>query len=176
MRKERIAVDMDEVMADSIARFQAWHWRDFRAELSREALHGRPMREAVAADRWPTVQQYPHAPGFFEDLPVMEHSQTVLRQLAARYELFVASAAMEFPGSFRHKYEWLQTHFPFIPWQHYVFCGDKSILAADYLIDDNAYNLRAFRGEGILFSAPHNAGETGFRRANDWLEVARMFL
>jgi 5'(3')-deoxyribonucleotidase len=49
-----------------------------------------------------------------------------------------------------------------------VFCGDKSILNADYLIDDNGYNFDGFRGEGLLFDAPHNAHETRGRRVHSW--------
>ena len=63
---------------------------------------------------------------------------------------------MEVPTSFTAKYNWLGRHFPFIPPSHIVFCGDKSILRADFLIDDNPRQLRRFQGQGILFEAPHN--------------------
>ncbi len=175
-KKIRIAVDMDEVMADSIARFQAWYGRDFQLELTLGALHGKDPADAVAPEHQAALRAYPNAPGFFKDLPVMAGCQDVLRRLSERYELFVATAAMEFPNSFLDKYNWLQQHFAFIPWRNYVFCGDKSILNADFLIDDNAYNFDGFRGEGILFSAPHNAHEARHRRVRSWQEVAEIFL
>ncbi|UPL51170.1 hypothetical protein MWH26_02940 [Hymenobacter sublimis] len=99
-----------------------------------------------------------------------------MREINQRYELFIASAAMEFPNFFLDKYEWLRRHFPFVPWRNVVFCGDKSILNADYLIDDNAFNFDNFRGEGILFDAPHNAHETRHRRVHNWQEVGELFL
>jgi 5'-nucleotidase len=83
---------------------------------------------------------------------------------------------MEFPNSFLDKYQWLERHFSFIPWRNYVFCGDKSILNADYLIDDNAYNFDGFRGEGLLFDAPHNALETRYRRVHGWQEIGELLL
>lgn len=175
-KKTRIAVDMDEVMADSIARFQEWYGRDFQLELTLEVLRGKEPAEAVAPEHQAALRAYPNAPGFFKDLPVMADSQEVLRQLSERHELFIATAAMEFPNSFLDKYNWLQQHFAFIPWRNYVFCGDKSILNADYLIDDNSYNFEGFRGEGILFDAPHNALETQYRRVRSWQEVAAIFL
>ena len=73
----------------------------------------------------------------------MPHAQRVLERLQSRYEIFIASAAMEVPSSFAAKYELLAEHFPFIPTSHIVFCGDKSILRADYLIDDNPRQLRS---------------------------------
>jgi 5'-nucleotidase len=176
MNKQRIAIDMDEVMADSIARFQEWYGRDFALELTLQALHGKHPHEAVAPEHEPALRAYPNAEGFFRDLPVMADSQRVIKELASKYEVFIATAAMEFPNSFLDKYQWLQQHFPFIHWRNFVFCGDKSILNVDYLIDDNAYNFDGLRGEGLLFDAPHNALETGFRRVHNWQEVADILL
>ncbi|RZK34959.1 MAG: 5'-3'-deoxyribonucleotidase [Hymenobacter sp.] len=167
---------MDEVMADSIARFQEWYGRDFQLELTLEALHGKSPYDVVAPEHQPALRAYPNAVGFFRDLPVIKDSQRVLHALSERYELFITTAAMEFPHSFLDKYNWLQQHFAFIPWANYVFCGDKSIINADYLIDDNAYNFDGFRGEGLLFHAPHNALQTGCRRVRGWQEVADILL
>jgi len=176
MTKKRIAVDMDEVMADSIARFQEWYGRDFQLELALETLRGKKPYEVVAPEHQPALRAYPNAEGFFRDLPLIKDSQRVLQALAERYEIFIATAAMEFPNSFLDKYQWLQQHFAFIPWPNYVFCGDKSIINADYLIDDNAYNFDNFRGEGLLFDAPHNAHETRGRRVHGWQEIAGLLL
>ena len=52
-----------------------------------------------------------------------------------------------------------------------MFCGDKSIIRADYMIDDHGNNLRTFQGTGVLFTASHNLHEQDFVRVNDWLEV-----
>jgi hypothetical protein len=57
-----------------------------------------------------------------------------------------------------------------------VFCGDKGIIDADYLIDDRSRHFRRFRGTGILFSAPHNARERAHLRANNWVEVLGILL
>ncbi len=122
------------------------------------------------------MNAYPHAEGFFKGLDVMPGSQEVIRALQDKYDVYIATAAMEFRNSFVDKYDWLREHFPFIPWTHIVFCGDKSILAADYLIDDQARNFSGFQGEGILYTAPHNVKVEGFRRVADWLEVRKMFL
>ena len=174
--RQRIAIDMDEVIADALSRHLALYNSEFNDSLTADDLHGRRINEAVSAERRSRVEQHAHEAGFFKDLPVMPHSQEVIRQLQERYEVFITTAAMEFPNSFVDKYEWLLQHFPFISWTHMVFCGDKSIIAADYLIDDTARHFARFRGEGILFTAPHNVHVTGYRRVSDWLEVRDMFL
>jgi 5'(3')-deoxyribonucleotidase len=56
-----------------------------------------------------------------------------------------------------------------------VFCGDKSIIRADFMIDDSVPNLKAFNGQGIVFAAPHNALDTDFPRVNRWSDVAKYF-
>ncbi|HMQ89055.1 MAG TPA: 5'(3')-deoxyribonucleotidase, partial [Flavilitoribacter sp.] len=70
---------------------------------------------------------------------------------------------------------WLADHFPFIHWKNIVFCGDKSIIKADYMIDDHVKNLLNFDGKGLLFTASHNAEETRFTRVNNWREVEGFF-
>jgi 5'(3')-deoxyribonucleotidase len=82
---------------------------------------------------------------------------------------------MDVPCSFDAKYRWLQRHFPFIPSSQIVFCGDKTIVDADYLIDDRPRHFAKFKGQALLFSAPHNAGETGYTRVASWQEVREHF-
>jgi 5'-nucleotidase len=176
MTKQRIAIDMDEVMADPLSRFIEWYERDHGIILKPEQLHGRKIYEAVVAEHRDILRKYPHQVNFFKDLKIIPDSQEVIRRLSERYEIFIASAAMEFQHSLFDKHVWLQTYFEFIPWKNYVFCGDKSIINADFLIDDHVFNFVGFRGEGIIFTAPHNVHETGFRRVNSWKEVAEMFL
>ncbi len=173
---KRIAVDMDEVMADAVAEFLRRYKRDFDEPVSDEDLHGRRIWEAVRSDRHDTLMGYLQTDDFFSVLNVMPESQRVLEALQSRYEVFIATAAMEVPTSFTAKYEWLGKHFPFIPASHIVFCGDKSIIRADYLIDDNPRQFVRFGGEGILYNAHHNVNVTGYRRVNDWLDVEKMFL
>ena len=116
------------------------------------------------------------AEDFFADLDVMPDAQRVLAEMQRRYEIFIASAAMEVPNSFNAKYTWLERHFPFIPHTHIVFCGNKSILRAEYLIDDNPRQLEFFSGTGILYDAPHNEAITGYTRVHNWLEIEALFL
>ena len=174
--QKRICVDMDEVMADAVAEHLLRYNRDYQGNLTKEDLRGRWIWDVVAADRHPRLTEYLHSDDFFDVLQVMPDSQRVLEALQCRYEIFIASAAMEVPTSFNGKYRWLAKHFPFIPATHIVFCGDKSILLADYLIDDNPRQLRRFSGAGILYDAPHNEAVTGFTRVHNWLEIESLFL
>ena len=171
----RICVDMDEVMADTLAEYLRRYNQTFDEEVTPQDLAGKGLWEIAPLDRQQQLRSFLDAEDFFEDLDLMPGSQDVLRQLSSRFEIFIATQAMAVPNSLGSKYRWLQRHFPFIPPSHYVFCGDKSILRADYLIDDQPKNILRFEGQGLLYSAPHNLSATGFLRVNNWEEVAQYF-
>lgn len=174
--KQRIAIDMDEVIADALSGYLERYKEEFQIELVQADLLGKKVYDVVQEDHRAVVRAYPITETFFRNLRAIEGSQEVIRELNQRYEVFIATAAMEFPTSFVAKFEWLQEHFDFISPMNIVFCGDKSILATDYLIDDHTRHFTNFRGEGILFTAPHNASETGYRRVNSWQDVHALFL
>jgi 5'(3')-deoxyribonucleotidase len=173
---KRIAIDMDEVMADTIGRCITLYNADFQREVTVTDLHGRRLWDVIEEAHWPRVREYFDSAEFFASIELMEDAQVVVEELTKRYDVFVVSAAMDVPCSFTAKFSWLQKHFPFIPTDNIVFCGSKRIVLADYLIDDNLRQLRSFEGEGILFTAPHNMQETSFRRVNNWREVRDLFL
>jgi 5'(3')-deoxyribonucleotidase len=172
---KRVCVDLDEVMADTLAEHLRRYNQAFEEDVTVDDLAGKGLWEITPQDRQKELRAFLDAEDFFEDLPLMPDSQEVLKKLSSRFELFIATQAMAVPNSLGPKYRWLQRHFPFIPPTHYVFCGDKSILRADYLIDDLPKNLLRFEGQGLLYSAPHNLTATGFVRVNNWLEVADHF-
>ena len=175
-KRQRIAIDMDEVIADAVAEHLLRYNAEFGERVTTADLHGKWLWEVVDQARHPALEGYLRSDDFFAVLGVMPHAQRVIERLQERYDVFIATAAMEVPTSFNAKYEWLKRHFPTIRPSHIVFCGDKSILRADFLIDDNPRQLGRFQGEGILFHSPHNVHVEGYRRVRDWLEVEAMFL
>jgi 5'(3')-deoxyribonucleotidase len=166
---------MDEVMADTLAEYLRRYNQAFDEEVTPEDLAGVDLWKSAPADRQQQLRAFLDAEDFFEVLDVIPGAQKVLQLLSARFEIFIATQAMVIPNSLGPKYRWLQRHFSFIPPAHYVFCGDKSVLRADYLIDDQPRNLLSFDGQGLLYTAPHNLAVTGFTRVNNWQEVAAYF-
>jgi len=171
----RICVDMDEVMADTLSEHLRRYDEAFDEALTPSDLAGRGLWQVAPEDRQQQVRAFLDAEDFFEDLPLMAGSQEVLQDLTGRFDVFIATQAMTVPNSLGPKYRWLQRHFPFIPPQNYVFCGNKCILLADYLIDDLPRNLDRFEGQGLLYTAPHNLSADGYTRVNNWQDVAEYF-
>ena len=172
---KRIAIDMDEVIADTLQKFLSVCNSQLGLSFTKSDLTGRNIWEVIGREHFPALRGFINEQDFFADLEVMPDSQRVIRDLMGRYEVFISSAAMEVPTSFTAKFEWLKQHFPFIPASHIVFCGVKSILNADYLIDDNSRHFERFLGEGILYTAPHNTKIEGYRRVQNWNEIEALF-
>lgn len=171
----RIAVDMDEVIADFNSKFITTFNARFDKAITAADMAGKSFL-SLCPEMQHQVMAMVCEQGFFADLPVMPDSQAVLAQMSKHHEIFITTAAMELPGCFNDKFAWLQQHFPFISPMNVVFCGSKSIIHADYLIDDNSHHFAHFSGEGLLYSAPHNLHLEGFRRVNSWQEVGALFL
>ena len=176
MAKKRILIDMDHVMADITSQFIIWYQRATGVEMNRADLLGKPEDLAFPEPR--LIREFLHTPGFFATAPVIPGSQSVIRELNQLYDVYIVSAAMEFPQSLPEKYAWLLKHFPFIHWQQIIFCGSKKAVSGDFMIDDHVKNLTHFKGEKLLFTATHNINmhDTGYRRVNNWEEIKDLFL
>jgi 5'-nucleotidase len=173
-RRLRIAIDMDEVMADALSEHVRRYNAAFGGRITIAELRGRHLEDVVPPDQREATEALLDA-SFFETLEILPDCREVIAELAEKHDVVVASAAMDVPCSFDAKFKWLQRHFPFIPPSHIVFCGDKAVVDADYLIDDRARHFARFKGRPLLFSAPHNSAETRYPRVESWAEVRAFF-
>jgi 5'(3')-deoxyribonucleotidase len=173
---ERVIIDMDEVIADTMGKMINWYHKTYGTPIDYALMDMHSWVKAFPEPHQQMIRNRLYEPGFFRDVPVMEDSQDVLEQINQKYELFIVSAAMEFPDSLKDKYEWLMEFFPFLSWRQLVLCGDKKLIHGDYMIDDHVRNLEHFNGEKYLFTSPHNMKITGYKRINSWKEAAAIFL
>lgn len=169
-------VDMDEVIADTYNAHIERYNRDFNETLTEAMCMGREVWQCVPEERQESIRKHATLEGFFIDLKPIKDSQQVLKELSHKYEVYIASAAMQFPNSLIEKSDWLDEHFSFIHWKKRILCGDKHILHGDVLIDDRVVNLETFKGRSIMFTSPHNVRTNGYERANTWLDLADMLL
>ncbi|MES2825451.1 MAG: 5'-3'-deoxyribonucleotidase [Pseudomonadota bacterium] len=173
MRKS-IAIDMDDTVADTLQRHISWYKNEFGISLTKDNMRGKKIYDVVQKEHLSRVRSFPHNPEFFRDLEAIENSVAVIHELSKTYEIYFASAAMEYPSSFTAKYEWLKKHFPFINDMNFIFCGYKGMLNCDYLIDDSSRHIDAFKGKGLLFTSESNINETGYQRINNWLDAKEL--
>ena len=171
---KRIAVDMDEVLAKYTDKVIKVLEQETGYVINMKEVSGAFLSRSLPEKYLDIVTSYPYREGFFRDLELIEHSQEVLYRLNNDYEVYIVSSTLQHPNAPKDKLAWLNEHFPFIHFKKIVFCGDKKIIRADYLIDDHPRHLEDFQGKPILFSAFHNIHENRFKRADNWLEVEQI--
>jgi 5'-nucleotidase len=173
--QQRLAIDMDDVLADATGRFLEYALTRHGKTIPPVDMHGKTWADASGIDA-EEIRSWLFEKDFFRGMKVIEDSQKVVQKLMEKYEVFIVSAAIEFPLSMKEKLEWLEEFFPFINWRFVVFCGHKYMIEADYLIDDHEKNLIPFTGKSLLFTAHHNRHLQGYTRVDSWMEIERMLL
>jgi 5'(3')-deoxyribonucleotidase len=165
---DQLLVDMDGVLADVYSQFLHLEFEETGVRQNIEALYGRPEPDA-----FPYYEQHVHSRNFFRKAPTVRDSIEGLTYLNDKYRVLIVSSAMEFPHSLTEKYDWLNEFYPFITWKQIVFCGDKSALKGDIMIDDHPKNLDYFAGRKILYTQPHNIYLTNvqYRRVDNWKQL-----
>jgi len=164
---------MDGVLADVYPRFFELYEQETGQIKIMDDVIG--LKEGEA---FPELYRWVETPGFFRTIPVMADSQRVLKLLNEKYEILVISMATEFPVGLTDKQMWINDHFPFISWKQVVFCGNKSLIPADLMIDDHFKNLDHFKGETIIFMQPHNVYNTDHQHktVSSWSEIEKLLL
>ncbi|WP_264553916.1 5' nucleotidase, NT5C type [Flavobacterium sp. N2038] len=169
MKKKTIAVDMDGVLADIESQLIEHYNKANGTKLTKDSIQG--LSEENAFKDRSLLFEILNKDNFFRTLPVMPDAVESLRELQKNFEIFIVSAATEFPVSLAEKVAWLGEHFPFIKWENIVLCGSKRIINTDYLIDDHCKNLDYCMGKPIMFTAFHNVNQTHHLRVNNWKEA-----
>lgn len=171
--RKRLIVDMDGVLADVYQQFINFEKRESGNTILLEDLNG--VDEVKA---FPNGEKHVRQKDFFRTAPIISGAQETLKQLHKKYDVFIVSAAMEFPNSLQEKYYWLEEHFPFISWKQIVLCGYKTVVQGAIMIDDHFKNLDYFEGRTLLFTQPHNSSthEHSHERVNNWEEIKRLLL
>ncbi|MCV9930145.1 5'(3')-deoxyribonucleotidase [Flavobacterium sp. LS1R49] len=169
MKKKTIAIDMDGVLADIEAHLIAYYNKEHGTAITKDSIQGFSEEEAFKEKA--ILHGILNQENFFRTLPVMADAVESLLVLQENYELFIVSAATQFPISLSEKVAWLGEHFPFIKWENIILCGSKNIINTDYMIDDHSKNLDYCMGKPIMFTAFHNINQTHHLRVNNWKEV-----
>lgn len=174
---KRILIDMDDVMAETGLKILETYNQLFGTKYQRSDFDGKPFTDLFTPENYMMVRKEIGKPGFFRNLEVKENASAVIEQLYSKHDVYIVSAATEFPESLSEKVHWLNEHFPYVEWQKMVFCGYKHMIKADVMIDDHTKNLDYFEGETkLMFDAMHNQKVTGYTRVKKWDEIAKILL
>lgn len=172
-----IAIDMDDVLCGTTEKMLTIFNETYNEEFTPNDLAKVGKEEKITNEMIEFILEEFNKPGFTRDLAVKKDAIEVVESLNEKYNVYIATAAMEVPGTFFDKYSWLEEHFPFLNPHYFIFCGNKQVVNADYLIDDTIKQLENFNGTGILYTAKLNEGiQVPFTRVDNWSQVYGHFI
>ena len=163
----RIVVDMDEVMAQFVAKvLRRWNALSGK-NFTRDDITSWRMEEVLGADHLGRtaeglIDEWLAEDGFFEDLdPVPGAIEAVNKMRAHGYDVVFATSIPEVAvHSYTGKRRWLRKHFPHMSMKDMIAVSRKELIDGDILIDDGAHNIEDWvkaRKEGaVIFDAPWN--------------------
>lgn len=173
--KPILAVDMDEVLADSITLVLEQYNKAYSTHLSKQDLFGKTIYDCLPSSHISFIKEQQNRVNFYREVAVIQGAQEGIAILSEKYDIYVVSAALEFPHSLASRCAFIEQNFPELTWRKLIFCANKPLIKADILLDDMTENLVGFGANGFLFTAYHNATLNYPNRLNSWEEVVDRF-
>jgi len=173
--KPILAVDMDEVLADSIGLVLEQYNKAYGTTWSKLDFFGKTVYECLPPSHISFIKQQQNSETFYQEVSVIHGAQEGIAMLSKKYDIYIVSAALEFPNSLASRCAFIEKNFPEITLKRLIFCANKSLVKADFLLDDMPENIIKFGSKGFLFTAYHNAKINYLNRLNSWEEVVAKF-
>ena len=148
MNKKIIAIDMDDTICHLVPKAVHYHNEQYPDHvLTMDRMTSFEMHGIWHPNC--TDEIFFGRPGLYEELEIYdEHTVEEVRKLSVQHDVIIVTAAR--PSSVPEKWNWLQRHMPFIPFDNFFVGKRKYLLQFDLLIDDGAHNLTAARNAGKL--------------------------
>jgi 5'-nucleotidase len=174
-----IAIDVDGVVVDLVTQVLAIYNARYVDDIPVEKITDWDIDQFVKPECGMKIYEIFEAPGiydFVEPFPGALNTINWLREVGHRV-VFVTTPA---PGTEGVKQKWLIQH-GFLPLpsygysSDYVEARDKSLIAADLLLDDNYDNVLKFPGIGVLMEQPWNRNKPYGWRVKNWHDFGKKF-
>lgn len=172
----RVLVDMDGVLTDLVG--------SVKTEMQKQ-LPGIAWQEPT--QYW-FARQYPegveeeivriiHEPGFFHNLQPIQGAVAGFKELATIGDVRIVTHPSKTASCIWEKIAWVEEHLGAAWVEKMTFTYDRSIMEADYLIDDNptVYRTQRPRWQQIIFDQSYNR-QAGFAlRMEGWARQSNIW-
>jgi 5'(3')-deoxyribonucleotidase len=170
MGKLRLLIDIDGVCRDIIPKMAEIYQRETGKEAKLPITTWGMKRNFPKIDDVATFffKQRDNAREIFEENPVIEGAEVVLKRLAESFDIILVSH--QYRGNERFTRNWLLRNGLYFP---VIYTDRKFLVPGDILIDDRIENLEEFEKterRAICFANPWNEEYKGVRIEN-WYEI-----
>lgn len=181
----RIAVDMDEVLAQFVKKvLDRWN-RENGTSFKRENFQLWDMKATLGPEADVILKEWCGEDTFFRYLqPVPGAIKGFNSLIDAGHDVLVATAVLAHANyCYDDKRAWMRDQFPRWNMDNFIACARKGFIDADILIDDGPHNIEAWLKAGksgaVLLDAPWNQSfqpaaarePNRFTRVKNWDEI-----
>jgi len=168
--KPIIALDCDDVLLDLVPNWLKRYNKDFSDFVKVSEIKDWDISKYVSCGEG--IYKY-LVPDLYRDISVVEGALLGINQLRNWARVIVVTSNMgDNSGVKFNKLNELGFE---VDKKDYFECSDKSLVASDFLVDDNIDNIKHSYGKGVLFSQPWNRKSLHTPRCENWFEVVRFF-
>jgi 5'(3')-deoxyribonucleotidase len=164
-----LAIDVDGVVAANHVEWLRRYNKDYNDTMRKKDWTSWGIDKLVKPECGLKIYDYLKDPTLYDNIQPIPGALETIKELSKKYRIiYVTATHIEVSGV---KYNWLKKYDFITRIQDYVECSDKSLIRADYLIDDNIDNVKTFSGTGYIFTQPWNKDWHWLFRINGWDKV-----
>lgn len=169
--KKIVCVDVDDVCADLVPHWISLYNEEYNDTLCPEDMLEWNILNFVKPECGEDIFKYLKGErNIYREISPVKGALKYTKLLKERdYRLVYVTFRGPFSNSGR-KFMWLYQNGFVEDEADYIETNDKSLIYADYMIDDNWENVINFRGTGVLYSRPWNNKYNSVFRVNTWRE------
>jgi len=149
-----IACDVDGVVADLNKEWLRQYNRDWNDNLRNEDVTAWDLHKFAKPECGVKIYSYIRTPLIYDKVKPYPGALAFINKLKESHKVFFVTAFV--PEQKGIKYEWLLEHKFIEHLDEYVEARNKSLIRADWLIDDYYGNTKNFVGKTVLFARPWN--------------------
>ena len=160
-----IAIDIDDVSLALVDSFLSTYNRKFKDNVKKESITDWNIDQFLKPEANGFSKECFSKPSVFKKAKPIEGALEAIEWMRSQNSRIIYVTANN-PQNV--KFEWLIKNGFLEDEKDFVVACDKSLILADYLIDDKFDNVNKFRGTGILFSRPWNMKYKYHKRIKSW--------
>jgi len=163
-----IAIDVDDVCLSLIDNWLLHYNRDFKDNLTSDKIIDWNISKFVKPSAKKAIYEYAENAEIYKTAkPVKNALKGVNLIKECGYRVIYVTAN----NPYNSKFDWLLKNEFLDDHKDFVSAYDKSLILANYLIDDKYENVIEFGGKGILFNRPWNEYFLCRNRVENWNDI-----
>ena len=163
-----VALDVDDVVLDLLPSWLRCYNRDYDDNLIKDKITEWDISKFVKPIAKKAIYYYVDKEEIYKTAMPVENAlkgMNLIKEYGYRIIYVTAN------NPYNSKFDWLFKNKFLDDYKDFVSAYDKSLILADYLIDDKYDNVINFKGKGILFDQPWNKDSAYHNRVKNWDDI-----